>query len=206
MGLASESSMTPAGMWWRFGIAVFILCPVIVGSMGCSRVSGVKDPASFVRLCGSGTAADVSAVLKSRPELANATNGEGESALHRAASCGNVETVEVLIKHGATVDGADPVDKTTPLVEAIVMRHPRVVWALLDAGANPNKHVGSTTPLNTAIRRGDLEVVRALVQHGADVDAAECTNGRMTPLFVAECERRRDISALLRAHGAKVNR
>src|SRR5262249_18604062 len=60
------------------------------------------------------------------------------TALHQAASMGNLEAAEALVSAGADVNALD-VRKYTPLVWAVATDHPdpKIVQLLLDKGANP---------------------------------------------------------------------
>jgi ankyrin repeat protein len=77
--------------------------------------------------------------------------------------------------------------------------------ALLKAGANPNAGYGSgETPLMTAARTGKVDSVKLLVEHGAEVNAAEEFRGQ-TPLMFAAAENHAEVAKLLLARGALVN-
>ena len=80
-----------------------------------------------------------------------------------------------------------------------------MVDLLLGAGANPNAaQVNGLTPLMTAARTGNIDVVRALVSSGADVNAATAAT-RETALMWAAAEGRVDIVRLLANSGADVH-
>ena len=57
------------------------------------------------------------------------------------------------------------------------------VKTLLESGANPNHSVEDAPPLHTACGNGNIEIVRALVTRGADVD--KCDQQGWTPLHFA---------------------
>jgi len=61
----------------------------------------------------------------------------GVSPLHLAAESGDVETVEVLLGRGASVDVRDRHSDRTPLMFATALGRLGVMRALLDAGADP---------------------------------------------------------------------
>merc|ERR550514_437808 len=76
----------------------------------------------------------------------------GKTPLHWASQLGRRAIVEMLIKHGATLDpialcGAF---ENTPLMLAAEFGHPNVVQVLLEQGADPNKSNGCFTPLQLA--------------------------------------------------------
>ena len=57
------------------------------------------------------------------------------------------------------------------------------VKTLLQSGANPNHPLKDTPPLHYACMNGNIEIVRALVTSGADVD--KCDKQGWTPLHFA---------------------
>ena len=79
-----------------------------------------------------------------------------------------------------------------------------MIERLLQAGADVNAALPSgETPLMTAARTGIVEAVRALLNHGADVDAIELSRGQ-TALMWAVAQRHTDVAGLLIQHGADV--
>ena len=60
-------------------------------------------------------------------------------------------------------------------------------------------------PLSGAVRRGDIELVRLLLEHGADPNAPEEGAPRGHSLWVAVHDRRVDLARLLLEHGADPN-
>ena len=87
-----------------------------------------------------------------------------------------VLTPESLLARGADVESKDRGGQT-PLVHAARGRHRDVLQLLLSRGANPNVYERSDeprgpTPLWWAATDGDAVGVQALIDHGANVDAA----------------------------------
>jgi hypothetical protein len=60
------------------------------------------------------------------------------------------------------------------------------------------------TPLNAAARNGHLEIVKYLVEHGADIDKSDNSRDK-TPLLAASFKGHFDIVKYLVEKGAKVN-
>lgn len=76
---------------------------------------------------------------------------------------------------------------------------------LLAAGADANAGLSSgETPLMKAAERGNLETLRMLLSHGANLNAREA-NGGQTPLMWAISERRSAVTEELARRGADVH-
>ena len=127
----------------------------------------------------------------------NAAAGDGKTALALAIFNGNYEVASFLVDSKADVNKADA-QRFTPLFWAVDRRNmetaPNFPWMvtadpmplirkLLDAGANPNALVNNTprarmregsprivfaTALMRAAFAGDLELVKLLLERGAD--------------------------------------
>jgi hypothetical protein len=88
----------------------------------------------------------------------------------------------------------------TPLMTAALYGDAALVRELLDAGADPNiANDAGATALMWAV--DDLEKTRALVEHGADVNAISA-NRRKAILAACTIRRNRDVVAYLLDHGA----
>ena len=114
-------------------------------------------------------------------------NHYGWTALMQAAINGHLNSVLLLLHHGARVDiqncwGA------TALVVACQSGCFGVVHTLINHGANVNQggteEVKTLTPLMAAAQSGYLEIVRELVQGGACVDVRMASTG-WTALMLA---------------------
>ncbi|KAI0407284.1 ankyrin repeat-containing domain protein [Xylaria palmicola] len=84
-----------------------------------------------------------------------------------------------------------------PLISAIESGSVETVELLLWHGADPNWFPPTRTALMAAVHKGDLAMVRTLVEHGARVDV-----GTPPPLVVAVQQEDEDILAYLEAQGA----
>ena len=106
------------------------------------------------------------------------------AALFAAASSGEVETLESLVKGGADLDYVAPaVGKTAMHFAAEKGQLATVQW-LAQAGASKEKldHLGQT-PLYMAVVGHRMSVVHYLFEQGCDVDTPD--NAGMTPLHAA---------------------
>ena len=114
----------------------------------------------------------VKSLLKQAADV-NAAQGDGMTALHWAAMNGDAELAQMLIFAGANVRATTRLGTYTPLLSRQPAgprqrRSRRCVKAGGDVKAGtPN----GTTPLMVAAASGEVEAVRALIEHGADVNA-----------------------------------
>ena len=99
----------------------------------------------------------------------NVADQGGATALMYAAFNGHSDVVIYLIDKGALVDQRDFMDRTALLYGA-TGPFPETVKILLDKGAEPNVVDNNEhfSPLMHAASEGHLEVVKVLLQYGAD--------------------------------------
>ena len=94
----------------------------------------------------------------------------GYSPLLFAARGGDVATAAALIAGGANIDDT-AANGASALVVAAHSGHGNLAAFLLDKGADPNLDGAGYTALHAAILRRDVDLVKALVTHGADPNA-----------------------------------
>jgi ankyrin repeat protein len=122
--------------------------------------------------------------------------------LVKAARKGNAKRVAELLADGADPNAPEVTEWSwdPPILAAVRGRSPEVVRLLAKAGANLN--VGFPfTALGQAIEVNDRELVRALIEGGADVNATP-ENGQDTPLDIAISENRPEMVGMLLDAGA----
>ena len=106
----------------------------------------------------------------------------GEAPLFLAIRKADTVAAKRLLDQGVRADSKDS-EGTPALMAATLYSSADLVKLLLDRGANPNvTNAVGATPLMWAIP--DLAKVKALLEHGADVNAKSKNLGR-TPLLVA---------------------
>jgi uncharacterized protein len=151
-------------------------------------------------------------------------NPEGQTALMVAARTGRVEAAKWLLKAGAKVNEKESWGGQSALMWAAAQGQADMVRLLVRAGADVNArgairdwqrrvtseprpkglNRGGLTPLLYAAREGHIEVARALLDGGADIDLAD--PDQVTPLVLALMNLRFDFAAFLIDRGADVDR
>jgi ankyrin repeat protein len=166
--------LSAAALWWILGgTAVMLgLTGVILAIWARGGVWGVKTDSLH-------TAAihfpeDIATLVRGGHDV-NALVG-GETPLSQAVTFRRVESVRLLLAHGADPNLCGPGGKpplASPFLHYNTPEAVRIVGMLLDAGADPNVHgTFEKTPLHQAAETGNLPLVRALLDAGADVNAA----------------------------------
>src|SRR5437660_8672531 len=146
------------------------------------------------------------------------------NALHTAAVAADVETLRILLDAKVDVNARDAAD-FTPLMVAAAAGSVEAVALLLSRGAHVNDvsgtgeviihaparvkngtlALGSFTPLLLAVPGGSTELVRTLIDAGADVNVKDMRG--MTPLILAVATDHYDLDTirLLVGRGAALN-
>jgi len=95
----------------------------------------------------------------------------GNLPLHRAAIDGDLRSVQLLLDAGANIEALNQ-DGLTVLQTAIGADKIDIVHHLLNKKADPNAAEDPRfTPLVTAIVKGNAKIIKALLAHGADIEA-----------------------------------
>jgi uncharacterized protein len=155
--------------------------------------------------------------LSTREELAALRRARARYAdVYPSALAGLVFEAERWLRRGmiptedaVRLNGAKSEQGCTPVVGlhlAALTKNVAETSARLAAGENPNvSDPAGYAPLHFAAQAGSVEVVAALLSHGAVVDAPNSYGN--TPLFVAvfnwlNCDQSGETIAFLRGHGA----
>ena len=101
----------------------------------------------------------------------NIKDKDNWTALIYASDRGNTEIVKLLLKAGANPNIQISKDGNTPLMLASRDNMKNIVALLIAAGANPNiKNKNGDNALSPATWKGHTEIVRLLLDGGADMD------------------------------------
>lgn len=128
-------------------------------------------------------------------------SGVKATALMLAGSRGRLEIVKLLLERKANLEVRDP-NGWTALAYAVGFVRPSCVRAMVAKGANVNaRNTGGIAPVVLAVR--DAEVMRILLDHGADVQARSVEG--TTAVISAGSWGNVDSLRLLLDHGSNVN-
>src|SRR5215510_10976150 len=127
---------------------------------------------------------EVRALLGQHADV-NVRSEDGSTALLWAAHWNDLPTAELLVRAGANANVANDF-RMTPLSQACTNASSALVDLLLKAGANPNTPIATgETPIMTCARTGNIDAVRTLFVHGADVNAKEPAQHQTAAMWAA---------------------
>lgn len=123
-------------------------------------------------------------------------DGEGDAALHAAATAGAIEAADFLLDRKVPVDVRGKAERT-PLMAAVIANQPKMAAWLLRQGADPTlKDQDGFKPLMLAAREGGARCIGELAARDReDLDGA---------LLLAAMEGRADVIDALTKYGASV--
>lgn len=138
-----------------------------------------------------GTIETVQALLAAETNV-NVTDAGGVTPLGLAAGRGDLAMVQLLLEHGALINGQEGTPFITPLQAASTKGqtkgHIDVMTFLLESGALVDlTDARLFTPLSLASMKGHTDAVALLLKHGAQVNA-QAQNNKVTALMLATRE------------------
>ncbi|ARF02846.1 SWPV1-287 [Shearwaterpox virus] len=124
----------------------------------------------------------------------------GKTPIAMAVNLKNTESVKLLMRHNCYPDNMNP-----PLHLAVKKGDLNEVQSLIDRGEYINNvlYENGYTPLNLAVASGFTQIVRLLLENGADPDI--CDTNLITPLHMAIRKKYKEIMNLLLIFNADPN-
>ncbi|NIM52206.1 MAG: hypothetical protein GTN78_20895 [Gemmatimonadales bacterium] len=166
-------------------------------------------PQEIHEAAASGDLATVNELLRANPGLIHTTDSSGYTVLQLAVQGGHREVVEALLAAGADVNAANDSTGVTAVdlaFQAECRGGSQLTKLLLDHGAEFDANGparGRFNKLGFAVDAGNAEMVRFLLERGADVNAE--TRYPLSPLANASLGGKTEIVTLLLAAGADVD-
>ena len=114
----------------------------------------------------------------------------GKTALHWAATYGDITTAESLISHGGDVNWIGPYFQTALHYATIAEKAAMVTW-LLRNGAEITVNGDGRSPLHLAAASGDFDIVKELLAHKCDINIRD--DYLFTPLSLASVQGHMEI-------------
>ena len=177
-----------------------VVTALTIALAGAAAVSAAGNP--LIDAIKEGNRAAVRTLLERRAD-ANAAEPDGTTALHYAIQRDDVETVDLLIRAGASVTTANRYG-IAPLQVAATIGSAPILQKLLDAGADAKSATPEgETALMAAARNGDAASVKLLVSRGANIHAVESWKGQ-TALMWAAAENNAEAVKVLIEAGADI--
>lgn len=129
------------------------------------------------------------AIVDSRNEI-------GQTPMMRAATCGHANVIEMLLRHGADPNVRTITHRETPLMSASQIGNPGIIRMFLAGRALVDeRNIFGHTALMMAVYHGNVDCVRLLVDHGADVHARDHEGN--TPMTISIMFRRKAVAQFL---------
>jgi ankyrin repeat protein len=162
------------------------------------------DPALTKARDASGASAVLVAAYNMKPDVVNALLELGAPVdIFEASVLGKVDRIQEILKSSpARVSEYSP-DGFTPVALAAFFGQPAAVKILIAAGADVNaaaKNPLKVAALHAAVAGGKLEIVKALLEAGANPNAPQQQGFR--PIHEAGTKANRPLADLLLTHGA----
>ena len=162
------------------------------------------NPGAATERDAQGTSAVLHAAYARRPDLVGLLRPHlGPLDVHEAAALGDADRLLDLVDSDPDMATAEAGDGFFPLALAAFFGHRACVAALLARGANLAQRAANpmqVQALHSAMVAGDVEIARALLDAGAEVDARQQSG--VTPLMGAAAGDSVELVQLLLAAGA----
>ncbi len=194
-------ALTPVMMAARSGDSAVLA--LLLNAKGDAVAPNANGTTPLMFAAGGGKPEAVTMLIERGAEVNATDTTNGQTPLMFAAAQGRVDAVQVLLAHKANPNTATKVSAIITMGERYKAKTDgkgtREITS--EGGRSDINAMGGLTALMFAAREGHLEVVRALVTGGADVNAASGADA-MTALTMAIVNGRLDIAMLLLERGA----
>lgn len=166
-----------------------------------------EDPSLVSTRAPNGTSAILLAAYYGRVDAAQVFVANGAKLdLYEACAVGDIEQVRAIVKGNPGTVNSFAADGFFPLGLAAFFGHREIVRLLLANGAQASlaaRNAQRVTALHGAVARGDTDIVKLLLEHGADPNARQ--ESGFVPLHEAAANGKEVIARLLIEHGASVD-
>ena len=180
-------------------ISTFRRVPCVRESMGVNHTGRLPSEVSALWLASFyGLEYTVSHLLASQRHWIDEKTGWGDTALHRAAACGNTGVLKLLLSNGAEINAQDRAGNTS-LHLASSSRIDIIYFGRLDA---MERQTWSRREQYERTSETSLNVIRLLLDHGANVNAVNFQGE--TALHLSVKTSQKPITQLLLAKNADV--
>ncbi|KAH9169375.1 hypothetical protein EDB89DRAFT_2098979 [Lactarius sanguifluus] len=155
---------------------------------------------------------DIADLLHRHGAVVDVRGHKGRTPLHGASMSGRVDIMRWLLDHGADANAMQD-DCWTPLHLAAVNMHLEAIQVLLDHGADgDSRNEKGNNPLYETLFDPSIpseaemvDVVRLLLEYGADTNADASNHNCSTPLHRASSQGWLEVARLLLSYGADVH-
>lgn len=160
---------------------------------------------TFFEAAMTGDVGELAHCLDNKKFSINVADSFGNTALHIAIQFRQADAVKLLLRYGPDFE-AQGKDGLTPLMLAMEKCRPSLIIPIIRApGSNPNTHDNNYVyPLHKAAATGEMDIVKALVEAGADVNV-RTRDTEDTPLHMAITNGRRAVAEYLVHKGARID-
>ncbi|HLG17644.1 MAG TPA: ankyrin repeat domain-containing protein [Blastocatellia bacterium] len=166
-----------------------------------------QDPSLAVARGEDGVSAVLKAVYHQKPRVVEVLLATGiELNIFEASATGRTARVREMLDEDASLVNAFAPDGFYPLGLAAFFGHRETFEVILSAGGDVNlsaKNAMKVTALHAAAASGHTEMVRQLLERGADPNVRQ--QAGFAPLHEAAASGLMEMAELLLAHGADVN-
>ena len=167
----------------------------------CLGAQGASSPVADAAM--KGDKAALRSLLSQKADV-NGPQTDGATAIQWAAYRDDLEMAALLIDAGANVKLANR-EGATALYLASIHGNPAMIEKLLNAGSDPNERgPEGETPLMLASRAGNLDAIKVLLDHKAQINAADKIRGTTALMWASEQAHPAAVQLLI-ARGANVS-